>query len=139
MNQAGRQVEQGKRASDPRGWNTHDNLLKDDMCSALMVFADEVSQNARNDGRGRQDQGVVQREPCSKETLGRVGDALCCVHLDKFAGVILQRTGKMLTDHSSLGGGKLVGEARCGSWRQENRRCRNNSQLLNNRTTKRPK
>jgi hypothetical protein len=44
--------------------------------------------------------------------VSRVGDALCCVHLDKFADVILPRTGKMLTDHSSLRGWKTRGRGK---------------------------
>ena len=47
------------------GWDTHDNLLIDDMCSALMVSVDEMGQDARDDGRGGQDQGVIERQPCS--------------------------------------------------------------------------
>ena len=53
------------------------------MRSALMVFADEMGQDARDDGRGGQDQDVVHRQPCSEQTLGCVGDAVFGgVHLD---------------------------------------------------------
>lgn len=76
-----------------------------------MEFADEVSQNARNNGRGRQNQDVIQRKPCSEETLDCVGGALssCGVHFDNFANITLPTAGRVLTDHSFSGGWKAPG------------------------------
>lgn len=83
------------------------------MRSALVVFADEVRQNARNNGGGGQDQGVIERKPCSEETLDSVGDALSCgVHFAVLLMLLLE-AGRLLTGHRFLGPlEKLLGEAR---------------------------